>query len=222
MFQQQDEKDSLHKIVYYANDLPDDFVAIGDVAIDTEAMGLCIGRDRLCLVQLYFRQGDDSVHLVHFKDKHYNAPNLVRILTNNNLLKIFHFARFDLAILQYSLNICIENIYCTKVASRIARTYTRSHGLKDLCSDLLGVKLSKLQQTSDWGTYDLTHQQKEYAAYDVIFLPQLKIILDDILKREKRLDIAQGCFDFLPIRARMDFMGGWQESILAYKCEEGK
>lgn len=212
------------KIVYHVNDLPDNFFARGDVAIDTETMGLSTCRDRLCVVQLYFSQEENVVHVVHFKSNcekgnnaRIQAPNLTRILETDNLLKVYHFARFDLAILQYTFHVHIKNVYCTKVASRIARTYTQSHGLKDLCLDLLHIKISKQQQTSYWGAEDLTKEQLEYATNDVIFLHQLRAVLDGMLRREGRLDIAQGCFDFLPIRARMDILG-WNDSVLAYKC----
>lgn len=208
------------EIIVHTNDLPCDFVARGDLAIDTEAMGLHIGRDRLCLVQLYCSHDTtDTVHMVHFKGDMYDAPNLKRILTANTILKVFHFARFDLGILQHTFNISIENIYCTKTASRIARTYVQHHGLRDLCAELLQVKISKQQQTSDWGSGQFTQEQIEYAANDVIFLHRLKEILDTMLEREGRMGIANKCFAFLPTRAYMDVLG-WPDSILAHKCEE--
>jgi ribonuclease D len=205
-------------IKYYIDDLPKDFSLSGDFAIDTEAMGLRIGRDRLCLVQLYFAEDSDSVYLVHFVHKDIKAPNLIKILADGSRTKVFHYARFDLSLLQHTFGIDISNVYCTKVASRIARTYVRFHGLKDLCSELLDVKISKQHQTSDWGNRSISNEQMEYAANDVIYLLRIREMLNEMLNREGRSNIAQRCFEFLPIRAKMD-VEGWPESILAYKCE---
>ena len=205
-----------HKnIHYHINDLPDDLMLQGDLAIDTEALGLNVTRDRLCLLQISCSKAEKEVYLVHFKNAKYDAPNIKKLLTNAQQLKIFHFARFDLAILQNTFNILIENIYCTKVASRIARTYAPHHGLKDLCHDLLGVKVSKQEQTSDWGAADLTQSQMDYASNDVFYLHKLKRKLDMLLHREEREYIAKKCFEFLPTRALMDAQG-WPEDFFAH------
>lgn len=216
---------------YYVNDIPDDLKIGNNIAIDTEAMGLNNNRDRLCLVQFSFEEGE--AHLVHFtkpksekstnpniqsyceKSDYSMAKNLRKILVDPKILKIFHFARFDVAILQHYLNIKIENIFCTKIASRLVRTYTENHGLKDLCEELLNIKISKQQQSSDWGREILTKEQMEYASKDVIYLHQLMIKLNHMLEREGRSDIAKKCFEFIPTRASLD-VGGWSDSILNY------
>lgn len=189
----------------HSQDLPDDFPAAAVIAVDTEAMGLNPNRDRLCLVQL--ATGDGTCHLVQTNTTHYQAPNLVKLLTDCKIVKVFHFARFDVGILQHTYNIKIENIYCTKIASKLVRTYTDRHGLKDLCKELLGVELSKEQQSSDWGAPFLTSEQQRYAARDVLYLHQLKTKLDAMLIREQRQAIAQACFDFIPLCSRLDVMG---------------
>lgn len=186
------------------HDLPKDIEFTSAIAVDTEAMGLNIIRDRLCLIQI--SQGDGNVHIVKF-DGNFNAPNLVKILTNDHLLKIFHFARFDMAILFYYLNINFSNIYCTKIASRLARTYTESHGLKNLCEELLGIEISKKQQSSDWGNKNLSDKQLDYASSDVLYLHQIKDKLNEIIIREHRQELLKDCLKFLPTRVKLDLAG---------------
>jgi len=199
----------LHK-----GDLPAKTTFGGAVAIDTETLGLNPLRDRLCLAQL--SAGDGTAHLVQFADDAYDAPELRRLLVDPNVLKIFHFGRFDLAVLSHYLGVMPEPVYCTKIASRLTRTYTDRHGLKDLCKDLLGVELSKQQQSSDWGAEQLSDEQLAYAASDVLYLHQLKAALDALLEREGRTDLAQACFDFLPSRARLDLMGWAEQDIFSH------
>lgn len=186
------------------HDLPKDIEFTSAIAVDTEAMGLNIIRDRLCLIQI--SQGDGNVHIVKF-DGNFNAPNLVKILTNDHLLKIFHFARFDMAILFHYLNINFSNIYCTKIASRLARTYTESHGLKNLCEELLGIEISKKQQSSDWGNKNLSDKQLDYASSDVLYLHQIKDKLNEIIIREHRQELLKDCLKFLPTRVKLDLAG---------------
>ena len=194
--------------ILHDGDLPDG-LDLGDViAIDTETMGLNPVRDRLCLVQL--SAGDGTVHLVQLRRGVYDAPNLSALLTDPARLKLFHFARFDIAALQAYLGVVTAPVYCTKIASRLVRTFTDRHGLKDLCRDLLGVELSKQQQSSDWGSDQLTPEQLRYAASDVLYLHALKAKLDAMLQREGRVALAQACFDFLPARAALD-LGGWAD-----------
>jgi ribonuclease D len=195
-------------VKYYINDLPASVQLKGDLAIDTEAMGLNNWRDRLCVVQICDETG--QAYVIHFPKKEYDCPNLLKFLTDKDRVKIFHFARFDVAIMQFYLGIDIENIYCTKIASRLTRTYTDQHSLKELCYELLGVKISKQQQTSDWGASKLTPEQIDYAASDVLYLHALRTKLNEFLKREDRMQVAQKCFDFLPTRARLDIIG-WPE-----------
>lgn len=199
----------LHK-----NDLPDDYDPGGSVAIDTETMGLIPHRDRLCLVQI--SRGDNAADLVQISQDQETAPNLKRILTDRSVLKLFHFARFDVAVLLHRFGALTAPIYCTKIASRLVRTYTDRHGLKDLCRELIDVDLSKQQQSSNWGADELTMAQQEYAASDVLYLHALKQQLDDRLAREGRTEIAQSCFDFLPTRARLDLMGWPETDIFAH------
>lgn len=182
-----------------------------EIAVDTETMGLLTPRDRLCLVQLSDGTGD--AHLVQFppQERPYSAPNLVAQLSDPARLKLFHFARFDLAALKHWLGIDCAPVYCTKIASRVARTYTDRHGLADLTRELLGTELSKTQQSSDWGAVELTKAQREYAAADVLYLHALKSRLDGMLAREGRTELAQACFDFLPHRVALD-LGGWAET----------
>ena len=202
-------------IHYHEEDLPDGVhFADGPIAVDTEAMGLRPGRDRLCLVQL--SPGDGSADVVQIPAHGQGAPNLKRLLADQNLLKIFHFARFDLAVLYKALGVMAEPLYCTKIASRIARTYTDRHGLKDLVREVLGHELSKQQQSSDWGTADLTDAQISYAAADVIYLHALKERLDAMLAREGREALATACFRFLPDRVRLDIAGFADEDIFAH------
>lgn len=195
-------------ISVYRDDLPDDLDLGATVAVDTEAMGLNPLRDRLCLVQL--SSGDGNAHLVQIRKSVVPAPNLTRILTDPNTTKLFHFARFDVAILQHYLGVTTAPVYCTKIASKLARTFTDRHGLKDLCRELIGVDISKQQQSSYWGADELTDAQKRYAASDVLHLHQLKDALDKLLEREGRGDLAQSCFDFLPHRTRLD-LAGWSD-----------
>jgi len=192
----------------HRGDLPPG-LSFGDcVAIDTETMGLNPHRDRLCLAQL--SAGDGVCHLVQFAPGQYDAPNLRALLADPGVLKLFHFARFDLAALRFYLGVVTAPVYCTKVASKLVRTFTDRHGLKDLCRDLLGVEISKQQQTSDWGSDELTDEQLKYAASDVLHLHALRARLDAMLAREGRTDLARRCFEFLPTRAELD-LAGWED-----------
>jgi ribonuclease D len=198
----------------YKGDLPSNLVFKGDLAIDTEAMGLNNKRDRLCVVQI--SDGNGDAHLVQFVRGEYNAPNLVRLLSDPARVKIFHFARFDLSIMREYLGIRLSNIYCTRTASRLVRTYTDRHGYKDICKELLGVDISKQQQSSDWGTEQLSPEQVEYAASDVLHLHKLRAKLDILLQREGRQELAQACFNFLPFRAELDLAGWENDDLLAH------
>ena len=184
------------------------------VAIDTEAMGLNPHRDRLCLVQL--SRGDGDAHLVQFPAGCYDAPNLRRLLNDPSVLKLFHFARFDIAILYQYLGVMPQPLYCTKIASRLVRTFTDKHGLRELCKDLLGIDLKKEQQSSDWGAPLLTDEQLRYAASDVLHLHALRAKLDEMLDREDRAELAQRCFEFLPARAVLDLAGWAEQDIFAH------
>ncbi|MFN3387877.1 MAG: ribonuclease D [Allosphingosinicella sp.] len=196
-------------VYFHEEDLPAGVLADGPVAVDTEAMGLHPARDRLCVVQISDGRGDE--HLVRFSPgSRYEAPNLKAILADPERIKIYHFARFDLAIMQAYLGVMAGPVYCTKTASRLVRTYTDRHGLKDLVRELLGCEISKQQQSSDWGAPELSDAQKDYAASDVRFLHQLKEKLDERLAREGRIALAESCFDFLPHRALLD-LAGWDE-----------
>lgn len=196
-------------VYLHEEDLPEGVLGAGAVAVDTETMGLHPGRDRLCLVQISDGGGDE--HLVRFAaGTNYAAPNLKAVLADPKRLKLYHFARFDLASIMAYLNVMAEPVYCTKTASRLIRTYTDRHGLKDLVRETIGVELSKQQQSSDWGAETLSEAQKEYAASDVRYLHRVKEVLDPRLAREGRTELAQGCFDFLPHRARLD-LAGWPE-----------
>jgi ribonuclease D len=181
----------------------------GSVAVDTETMGLLPGRDRLCLVQL--SAGDGDAHVVRFDPSNYRAPRLVGLLADERVTKLFHFARFDVAVLKHYLGVTCVPIYCTKIASRLARTFTDRHSLKDLCKEVLGIELSKEQQSSDWGAAELTAEQLNYAASDVLHLHQIRARLDEMLAREGRSDLAAACFEFLPTRALLD-LAGWRDS----------
>jgi ribonuclease D len=196
------------QITLHHGDLPDDLDLGPVVAVDTETMGLRVHRDRLCVVQL--SAGDGTAHLVQLNDGAYDAPNLSRMLQDPQVLKLFHFARFDLATLRHWLDVDCRPVYCTKIASKLVRTFTDRHGLKDLCQDLLGVGLSKQQQSSDWGAPTLTQQQQAYAASDVLHLHALRLVLDEMLAREGRTAFAQACFEFLPTRAALD-LAGWED-----------
>lgn len=195
-------------------DLPEGARFGAAVAIDTETMGLNPHRDRLCLVQLSGGNGD--AHIVRFAPGQYAAPRLKALLADPSVVKIFHFARFDLAVLRRFLGVMPQPIYCTKIASRLCRTFTDRHGLKDLCRDLLGVELSKEQQSSDWGAAELTPAQLKYAASDVLHLHALRAKLDDMLAREGRREFAESCFRFLPTRAELDLAGWGEDDIFAH------
>jgi len=194
---------------FHEEDLPAGVLAPGPVAVDTETMGLSTPRDRLCLVQISDGRGDE--HLVRFAPgSDYAAPNLRAVLADPERLKLYHFARFDLAAIRHYLGVMAAPVYCTKTASRLIRTYTDRHGLKELVKELLGQEISKQQQSSDWGAPELSDAQKDYAASDVRYLHQLRLKLDERLEREGRMALAQACFDFLPSRAELD-LAGWPE-----------
>lgn len=195
-------------VFLYQNDLPDGLDLGSVVAIDTETMGLDPRRDRLCVVQL--SSGDGNAHLVQIAKGQTSAPNLERLLTDPSVVKLFHFGRFDIAALKRAFGVTTAPVWCTKIASKLVRTFTDRHGLKYLLADLVGVDVSKQQQTSDWGSAELTEAQKDYAASDVLYLHRLKEELEARLTREGRLDLAQRCFDFLPTRAELDLLG-WDE-----------
>jgi len=201
-------------VTLYHGDLPDGLDFGSSVAIDTETMGLVTQRDRLCVVQL--SSGDGNAHLVQFARGVYDAPNLRALLTNPDVLKLFHFGRFDIAALEFYLGVVTAPVYCTKIAAKLVRTFTDRHGLKDLCKELLGVELSKQQQSSDWGADHLTEEQQAYAGSDVLYLHQLKAKLDVMLAREGRAEIAQACFDFLPTRSKLDILGWPELDIFAH------
>ena len=201
-------------IEVHRGDLPKGVDFGCSVAIDTEAQGLHPHRDRLCVVQL--SAGDGTAHLVHFPKADYAAPNLKAILANKKVVKIFHFARFDVAIMRQHLGLMATPIYCTKIASRLVRTYTDRHGLKDLCKELLGVELSKEQQSSDWAAETLSPEQIRYAAADVLHLHALKEKLDAMLAREGRTALAESCFQFLPVRTELDRAGFENDDLFAH------
>ncbi len=197
-------------VFFHEEDLPIGALAAGPVAVDTETMGLHPGRDRLCLVQISDGQGDE--HLVRFgPGSDFAAPNLKAVLADPARVKLYHFARFDLASIEAYLHVVAAPVYCTKIASRLVRTYTDRHGLKDLVKDLLSIELSKQQQSSDWGGPVINDAQREYAASDVRYLHRMREELDRRLEREGRMAMAQACFDFLPHRARLD-LDGWPEA----------
>jgi ribonuclease D len=195
---------------FHEEDLPEGVIAPGPVAVDTETMGLITPRDRLCVVQISDGQGDE--HLVRFRPgSDYSAPNLKAVLADPARLKLYHFARFDLAAIEYYLGVTAAPVFCTKIASKLTRTYTDRHGLKDLVRELLGKEISKQQQSSDWGAAELSEAQREYAASDVRHLHAMYAIFIERLAREHRTELAQACFDFLPSRARLD-LAGWPEN----------
>lgn len=200
----------------HRGDLPNLSAYKGAVAIDTEAMGLDPARDRLCVVQL--SPGDGSADVVQIPAGATQAPNIKKLLGDRTIVKIFHFARFDVALLYKTFGVMAEPIYCTKIASRLARTYTDRHGLKDLTREILGVEVSKQQQSSDWGANELTEAQISYAASDVLHLHALKEKLDTMLAREKRADLAAACFRFLPDRARLDLAGWGEQDIFSHSA----
>jgi ribonuclease D len=201
-----------HKL--HRGDLPEGIDFGSAVAIDTEAMGLNPHRDRLCVVQL--SGGDGDAHLVQFAPGAYDAPRLKTLMADPSVTKIFHFARFDLAMIYHYLGVMAGPVYCTKIASRLARTFTDRHGLRDLCKDLLGIDLSKQQQSSDWGAPTLTEEQLRYAATDVLHLHALRAKLDAMLVREGRADLARAAFDFLPARVLLDLEGWPEQDIFAH------
>ena len=202
------------KVKIHKNDLPSNLNLGKIIAIDTETMGLDYKRDPLCLVQI--SSGNEEVHLIQINRKTFKADNLKKILENNDIKKIFQFARFDLAVLNYYLKADINNVYCTKIASKIGRTYTDKHGLKDLCKELLNIELSKQMQSSDWGAETLTEQQVNYAASDVLHLHKIKEELDKILIRENRMELAEHCFKFLKHRVTLDLAGWNNQDIFAH------
>ena len=205
---------ALEKITLHRSDLPNDLDLGRSVAIDCETMGLNPHRDRLCLVQL--SSGDGTAHLVQVARGQTSAPNLERLLTDHSTVKLFHFGRFDIAAMFHTFGALAEPVWCSKIASRLVRTYTDRHGLKALLSELLDEDISKLQQTSDWGAERLTKDQMAYAASDVLYLHRLKDVLDARLAREGRAELARACFDFLPTRAKLDLVGYADTDIFAH------
>lgn len=201
-----------HKL--YRGDLPDDLDLGAVVAIDCETMGLNPHRDRLCVIQM--SSGDGTAHLVQVEKGQSEAPNLCRMLEDPNVLKLFHFGRFDIAAMYNAFGALTAPVYCTKIASKLIRTYTDRHGLKNLLQELLNVDISKQQQSSDWGAADLSQAQIEYAASDVLYLHRLREELNNRLEREGRAEMAQACFDFLPMRARLDLAGWPEQDIFAH------
>lgn len=201
-------------IFLHENDIPNDLDLGSVVAVDSETMGLKLHRDRLCVVQL--SDGNGDAHLVRFEQDTYDAPNLKKLLGDPSIQKIFHFARFDVAAFQVYLGIETQNVYCTKIVSKMVRTYTDRHGLKELCKVLIGVDISKAQQCSDWGSTDLTEDQQKYAASDVLYLHLIKDKLDEMLEREGRKELAQSCFDFINTRAKLDILGWTDPDIFSH------
>jgi len=201
------------KINLYLNDLPDDLKLGNSLAIDTETMGLNPKRDKLCLVQI--SDGNEICHLIKIDLQNTKPKNLIKILKNNKTQKIFHYARFDVAVFKYNFKINIKNIYCTKIASKLVRTYTDKHGYKDLCSELLNKNISKAEQSSDWGG-DLTKEQQSYAATDVLYLHKIRDKLNKMLIREKRVKLARACFDFIEYRTDLDISGWADQDIFKH------
>ena len=201
------------KINLYLNDLPDDLELGNSLAIDTETMGLNPKRDKLCLVQI--SNGDEVCHLIKIDNLNTKPKNLIKILKNNKTQKIFHYARFDVAVFKYNFKINIKNIYCTKIASKLVRTYTDKHGYKDLCSELLNKNISKAEQSSDWGG-DLSKEQQSYAATDVLYLHKIRDKLNKMLIREKRVKLAKACFDFIEYRTDLDISGWADQDIFKH------
>ena len=202
------------KIILHSNDIPNSFKITQSVAIDTETMGLNPLRDRLCLLQI--TNGDGVCHLIKFDYRNIKPKNLIKILKNKKILKIFHYARFDVAMLKHNFDIEIENIYCTKIASKLSRTFTDKHGYKDLCKELLNINISKNEQSSDWGKKKLTLKQQKYAATDVLYSHKIKEKLDIMLNRENRMKVAQSCFNFVKIRTDLDLIGWNNHDIFSH------
>ena len=203
-----------NKTLVFKNDLPNEFISnINEVSIDTETMGLCPHRDRLCIAQ--FCRGDNISYIVQFNN-YDEANNIKYILQNEKIIKIFHYARFDVMMLYKYLGVMTNNIYCTKIASKLVRTYTDKHSLKDLCSELLGIEISKNETCTDWGNNELTQEQLSYAASDVLYLHQIKNKLDVLLQRENRVNIAKSCFEYLPIRVLFDLIVNNNYDIFAH------
>ena len=201
---------------FHEEDLPAGVLAPGPVAVDTETMGLITPRDRLCVVQISDGQGDE--HLVRFcNGSRYDAPNLKAVLADPARTKLYHFARFDLAAIEYYLGVMAAPVFCTKIASKLTRTYTDRHGLKNLISELLGQDISKQQQSSDWGAPELSDAQRDYAASDVRFLHRLVAVFEERLAREGRTEMARACFEFLPTRARLDIAGWAEQDIFSHE-----
>ncbi|CAN5247383.1 ribonuclease D [soil metagenome] len=201
-------------IKHHKGDLPAGLDLGSSIAVDTETLGLHPARDKLCLVQL--SSGDGNAHLVQIDRSTYVAPNLKALLEDRAVTKIFHYARFDWAVLKHYLHCDTGPLYCTKIASKLTRTYTDRHGLKDLVKELLGIELNKQQQSSDWGAHFLSDQQKQYAALDVVYLHEIRTRLDQMLEREGRTAIARACFDFVPVRATLDLLGWTEEDVFAH------
>ena len=201
-------------ITLHKGDLPDGLNFGQHVAVDTETLGLNPLRDRLCLIQL--SAGDNEAHLVQFDGNGYHAPNLKKLLEDPGITKIFHYARFDLAVIRHYMNVTCLPVFCTKIASRLTRTYTDKHGLKDLCGELLGIEISKQQQQSDWGAENLSQEQMNYAAIDVLYLHRLMAILELRLSREARQHLAQASFNFLPTRVELDLSGWVEQDIFSH------
>ena len=203
------------KIILHQGDIPKSIRIGNSVAIDTETMGLNPLRDRLCLVQL--STGNGICHLIQFKKfQKIKSPNLNKILKNKKIIKIFHYARFDVTVLNHNLNASVNTIYCTKIASKLARTFTDKHGLKDLCKELLDIEISKIQQSSDWGKDKLSKAQLKYAATDVLYLHKIKAILDKMLIRENRIDLVKACFKFISYRTKLDLLGWDKTDIFSH------
>ncbi|WP_375624598.1 MULTISPECIES: ribonuclease D [unclassified Bartonella] len=203
------------EIRVHQGDLPNlDNYQIDAVAIDTETLGLQPHRDRLCVVQL--SSGDGTADVIQIAKEQKSAPNLIKLLEDKAITKIFHFGRFDLAILAHTFGVMPESIFCTKIASKLTRTYTDRHGLKEICNELLNVNISKQQQSSDWAAETLSQAQIEYAASDVLYLHRLKVIFEERLRREERENVAKACFQFLPMRARLDLLGWAEVDIFAH------
>lgn len=202
------------QIHLHLNDLPGELTFTGAIAVDSEAMGLNPHRDRLCVVQL--SGGDGVCHLVKFDQGVNAAPNLKKLMEDPSVVKIFHYARFDIMLLKHALGIEVNPLFCTKIASKLARTYTANHGYKDVCRELAGVEISKVQQSSDWGAEELTEDQMMYAATDVLHLHEVREKLIAMLEREGRMELAQKCFEFLPARTELDIQGWIDEDIFAH------